>query len=65
MPKMPKPGDHVSWETSQGQTEGTVEKTVTSTTHIKRHAPTLRSKRRSCGCAPTSRARRPFTNPRH
>ncbi len=37
MTKMPKPGDHVSWETPQGRTEGTVEKIVTGTTHVKGH----------------------------
>jgi hypothetical protein len=37
MTKMPKQGEHVSWGTPQGRTEGTVEKIVTSTTHIKGH----------------------------
>jgi len=32
-----KPGDKVKWGTSQGGTEGTVEKKVTSETHIKGH----------------------------
>jgi hypothetical protein len=32
-----KPGDHVSWNTSQGKTEGEVEKKVTSSTKIKNH----------------------------
>ena len=32
-----KPGDHVQWETSQGTTEGTVEKKLTSPTAIKGH----------------------------
>ena len=32
-----KPGDKVTWGTSQGGTEGTVEKKVTSETHIKGH----------------------------
>lgn len=32
-----KPGDKVKWGTSQGQTEGTVEKKVTSETHVKGH----------------------------
>lgn len=37
MTKVPKKGDKVSWDTSQGKTEGTVEKTVTSTTKVKGH----------------------------
>lgn len=32
-----KPGDTVSWDTSQGKTHGTVEKKQTSRTHIKGH----------------------------
>lgn len=30
-----KPGDHVEWDTSQGTTEGTVERKLTSETRIK------------------------------
>ena len=37
MTTMPKKGDHVKWGTAQGETHGTVEKTVTSTTKIKGH----------------------------
>jgi hypothetical protein len=32
-----KPGDEVSWSTSQGKTEGKVEKKVTKPTQIKSH----------------------------
>ncbi len=32
-----KRGDHVEWNTSQGPTEGTVVRKVTSTTHVKGH----------------------------
>ena len=32
-----KPGDHVSWNTSQGQTQGKVVKKLTSETKIKGH----------------------------
>ena len=32
-----KKGDHVEWETSQGKTEGTVEKKLTKPTKIKGH----------------------------
>ena len=32
---MPKKGDHVSWQTSQGETHGTVEKIVTGATTVK------------------------------
>ncbi|RYG48646.1 DUF2945 domain-containing protein [bacterium] len=32
-----KKGDKVSWDTSQGETHGTVERKVTETTHIKGH----------------------------
>lgn len=32
-----KKGDHVSWNTSQGETHGTVEKKLTSETKIKGH----------------------------
>ena len=32
-----KPGDHVSWKTSQGETRGKVIKEVASPTQIKRH----------------------------
>lgn len=32
-----KTGDHVTWDTSQGKTEGTVEKKLTATTKIKGH----------------------------
>ena len=37
MAKMPKEGDKVRWDTSQGETHGTVEKIVTSTTKVKGH----------------------------
>ncbi len=37
MTKMPKPGDEVKWGTPQGETQGTVEKVVTSTTKVKGH----------------------------
>ncbi len=37
MAKTPKPGDKVAWGTSQGETRGTVEKKVTSTTKVKGH----------------------------
>ena len=37
MTKPPKAGTDVRWDTSQGETHGTVEKTVTSTTKIKGH----------------------------
>ena len=37
MTALPKKGDHVSWGTSQGKTEGVVEKVVTSTTKVKGH----------------------------
>lgn len=37
MPKSLKPGDKVSWDTSDGETRGTVEKKVTSTTQVKGH----------------------------
>ena len=32
-----KKGDHVEWNTSQGKTEGTVEKKLTEPTEIKEH----------------------------
>jgi hypothetical protein len=32
-----KPGDHVAWNTSQGETEGVVEKKLTSPSDIKDH----------------------------
>ncbi len=32
-----KPGDQVTWNTSQGETHGKVEKKVTSTTRVKGH----------------------------
>jgi hypothetical protein len=32
-----KKGDHVEWKTSQGKTEGTVEKKLTEPTDIKGH----------------------------
>jgi DUF2945 family protein len=32
-----KPGDRVSWDTSQGKTRGKVVRKLTSTTRIKRH----------------------------
>ena len=37
MAALPKPGAKVKWNTSQGETEGTVEKVVTSTTKVKGH----------------------------
>ena len=37
MGKLPKQGDAVTWDTSQGKTHGTVEKVVTSTTKVKGH----------------------------
>jgi hypothetical protein len=35
VPDKLKKGDKVTWETSQGETHGTVEKIVTSTTKVK------------------------------
>lgn len=37
MAKEPSVGDNVEWETSQGTTEGTVQKKLTSATKIKGH----------------------------
>ena len=37
MAATPKKGAKVTWETSQGRTEGTVEKIVTGTTKVKGH----------------------------
>ena len=37
MSKLPNAGTKVKWQTSQGETTGTVEKTVTSTTKAKGH----------------------------
>jgi hypothetical protein len=37
MTKPPAKGDKVTWKSAQGEIEGTVEKTVTSTTTIKGH----------------------------
>jgi hypothetical protein len=35
--RQPKPGDKVRWNTSQGETTGTVKKKLTSPTRIKGH----------------------------
>ena len=37
MTTLPKQGDKVKWGTPQGETQGTVEKVVTSTTKVKGH----------------------------
>ena len=37
MTKLPKKGDAVKWGTAGGETHGTVERIVTSTTRIKGH----------------------------
>ena len=37
MASLPKKGDKVTWGTPQGETHGTVEKVVTSETHVKGH----------------------------
>lgn len=37
MATLPKKGDKVSWGTAQGETQGTVEKVVTTTTKVKGH----------------------------
>ncbi len=37
MTKLPKTGDTVKWGTAGGETEGKVEKVVTSTTKVKGH----------------------------
>jgi DUF2945 family protein len=37
MPKALKPGDHVRWNTSQGETQGRVVRKVTSKTKVKGH----------------------------
>ncbi len=37
MKSPPKPGTKVKWQTSQGETSGTVEKTVTAATKVKGH----------------------------
>ena len=35
--RIPRPGAKVKWQTSQGETTGTVEKVVTRTTKVKGH----------------------------
>jgi hypothetical protein len=40
MAKSLKPGDHVRWKTSQGETKGRVVKRVTKRTRIKGHVAT-------------------------
>ena len=37
MPAKPKPGDHVTWSSSQGEIRGTVVKQQTTPTKIKGH----------------------------
>lgn len=37
MAKEFKSGDHVAWDTPQGETHGTVERKLTSRTHVKGH----------------------------
>lgn len=37
MTTLPRKGSKVKWNTSQGETHGTVEKVVTSTTKVKGH----------------------------
>lgn len=37
MAKEFKKGDHVAWDTPQGETHGTVERKLTSRTHVKSH----------------------------
>ncbi|MBW4023757.1 MAG: DUF2945 domain-containing protein [Proteobacteria bacterium] len=37
MAKTLKPGTEVAWNTAQGETQGSVEKKVTSTAHVKGH----------------------------
>jgi hypothetical protein len=37
MAKRFRKGDHVAWDTPQGETHGTVERRLTSETHIKGH----------------------------
>ena len=37
MASTPKKGDKVEWDSAQGNVEGTVEKTVTTTTKVKGH----------------------------
>ena len=37
MAKEFKKGDHVAWDTPQGETHGTVERKLTSRTHVKGH----------------------------
>ena len=37
MAALPKKGDKVRWNTTQGETHGTVEEVVTSTTKVKGH----------------------------
>jgi hypothetical protein len=37
MTDLPKKGDKVKWQTSQGETKGTVEKVVRHTTKVKGH----------------------------
>jgi threonine dehydrogenase-like Zn-dependent dehydrogenase len=37
MASLPKKGTKVTWGTAQGETEGTVEKTVTKSTKLKGH----------------------------
>ena len=38
--ELPHPGDKIAWNTSQGETHGTVEKIVTGTTKVKGHTAT-------------------------
>jgi plastocyanin len=40
MAKSLKPGDHVTWNTSQGETHGTVEQKLTAAAKLKGHVAT-------------------------
>ncbi len=49
---LPRKGDKVTWETSQGETQGTVEKVVTSPTKVKGYCDSAWKKDPLVECAP-------------
>jgi hypothetical protein len=64
MTKELKKGDKVEWGTSQGKTNGTVEKKQTTETHIKSHKGLPRRTTRNISSRATNQARRPRISPR-
>ena len=65
MKSKPKKGDHVAWDTSQGETTGRVVKRLTSKTKIKEHTAKPSKGAPNTWSEVTRAERRPLTSPKN